>query len=106
MLLRFVTTGHRREARIDEPIFTYHNGYVWEFYKFKKLTIANELAELDDSNKHFSWSVPQKYLLERRGNFHGATLLTMITKGTNSTSSESTLVSGSFEVNMLGNQSL
>ena len=62
-------------SRIDEPIFTYENNSVWEFYQLKEFLGENQLGTF--GNHNFSWNPPSKHpknLYERRGNFHGVTL--------------------------------
>ena len=62
-------------SRIDEPIFTYENNSVWEFYQLKEFLGENQLGTF--GNHNFSWNPSSKHpknLYERRGNFHGVTL--------------------------------
>ena len=88
-------------SRIDEPIFTYKNNSVWEFYKLKEYVGENQLGTF--GTKNFSWNPSSKHsknFYERRGDFHGATLdaLTDIIYYRGKIMPESSFVPGAFEV--------
>lgn len=63
-------------SRVDEPLYSYTNGSLFENYKFKSLKKKNLLGVV--SNKNFVWNDNfERNLFSRRGNFENIELIAM-----------------------------
>ena len=67
----------KKYSRIDEPLYVLDNGTLYEHYELKSLRISNILGKKLDNKLIWAADMP-KMFFDRRGNFHGQTLFSMV----------------------------